>query len=233
MPRFNFDEILIQEREWEPSWLILQSECLCRFAKEQNSPTALVYAALEARNAIEQLIFTLIWLCRGTVDDETLAECKGADGLGQVLKRTEPDYRKMIRFAKICLSLERDAPNIIEWDLKVLKRYWSAVSDYCHFQHPAHVGKGKNLNVWLSKGVALVEKVFHYFESNMIRAHTANWQRESMPPEVLGAWEDFRDGRLNESDLKVRLRIMQPALRARRIVPVVAPWNDPPRQRNS
>jgi hypothetical protein len=135
----------------------------------------------------------------------------------------------MIRFAKICLSLERDAPNIIEWDLKVLKRFWSSVSDYCHFQHPAHVEKGKNLNVWLSKGVALVEKVFHYFESNMSRAHTANWRRDSMPPEVLEAWEDFRDERITESDLKIRLRIMQPILRARKNGPIVAPWQNPNR----
>jgi hypothetical protein len=147
MPRFTLNDILTRERHWQPDWLILQAESLCRFAKEHNSPTALIYAALEARNAIEQLFFTIIWLCRGSVDDQTLAQCKKSDGLGQVLKRTEPDYRKMIQFAKICLSLERNAPNIIEWDFKVLKRFWSALSDYCHFQHPEHTDLGKNLDV--------------------------------------------------------------------------------------
>ena len=102
MPRFELDEILTRDRQWQPDWLILQAECLSCFAKERNSPSALVYAALETRNAIEQLIFTIISLCRGTVDDQTLAECRGADGLGRVLRRTQPDYRKMIRFAKIC-----------------------------------------------------------------------------------------------------------------------------------
>jgi hypothetical protein len=216
MRKFDLNGILTRERRWEPDWLILQAESLSRFAKEHNSSTALVYSALEARTAIEQLIFSIIWLCRGAVDDKTLAECKKTDGLGRVLRQTEPDYRKMNRFMKVCLELESQAPNIIEWDMAILKRSWSDLSEYCHFQHPAQLWKGKMFATWLSKGIAVVEKVFHYFETNMSRANTATFRRDSMPPEVVQAWEDFRDDRLNEADLKLRLQIMQPALRVRK-----------------
>lgn len=217
-PRFEINELLTRKRECDSSWLILQAESLCRYAKEKGSCTALVYAALETRNAIEQLFFNLVFLCRPAsgLTRRDLEECKKKGGVFRVFARFAPDYRKRVEFTQLCLSLDTGAPRVIAWDTKRLEKYFGKVSQFCHFQGVSSETTEADFNVWLAKGVALVEEIFGYFKSEMSRAHSGMLRPETMQPEVRTAWENFKSGQIDLPNLRTRLELMQPVMRQRR-----------------
>lgn len=216
-PRFETGSFLERKRECDSSWLILQAESLCRFAKESGSCTALVYAALETRNAIEQLFFDLIYLCRptGGLTRRDKEECKKKGGVFRVFARFAPDYQKRVQFTQSCLSLEHGAPRLIAWDTKKLEKYFGKVSQFCHFQGVSSETTESDFSAWLAKGIALVDEVFGYFESEMCRAYSGVLRPETMQPEVKSAWEAFRNGKIDLSSLRTRLQIMQPVMQRR------------------
>jgi hypothetical protein len=218
-PRFQFSEILTQKRECTSDWLIIQAECLVRFAKEKVSATALVYAALESRNAIEQLFLEMIGTCRvGKLDEKLIKECQKTEGVFRQLKVCEPDYWKLVRFTKMLFADDPTAPCVVEWDIRKLRRFHNDLSKYCHFQAIPRHTTSSPLESWLSGGIALVEEVFDYFENTMGAGHTAVADKTSFPPEVAGTWEEFRAGSITENDARVRLTLMGPALARRRLV---------------
>lgn len=220
MPRFSINDVLKRPRHCKSDWLILQAECLVRFAKEHGSHTALVYGALEARNAVEQLGFELVILCRPTlgISEKDIKDCQKSQGVFEVLKRMEPDYFKLIRFTQICMSFNPGAPKLITWDIGKLRRYWNEVSKYCHYQGIASETVESEMNAWLGRGIALVEEIFSYFESNMKGASTGIIRKDSMPSEVLETWEQFRSGQIDVKAVETRFALMQPALARRRII---------------
>lgn len=218
-PRFEINDLLTRKRECDSSWLILQAESLCRFAKENGSCTALVYAALETRNAIEQLFFALAYLCRPAsgFSRKDREECKKKGGVFRVFAKFAPDYQRRVEFTQLCLSLEPGAPRVIAWDTKRLEKYCGKVSQFCHFQGVPTETTEADFNAWLAKGIALVEEIFDYFESEMSRANSGIFRLETMPPEVKATWEDFKSGRIDSSNLKTRLKLMQPVMQQRRM----------------
>ncbi len=221
--RFEIKDILARKRECDSSWLILQAESLCRLAKENGNCSALVYAALETRNAIEQLFFDLAYLCRpasGFARKDWEA-CRKKGGVFHVFARFGHDYQKRIEFTQLCLSLEHDSPRVIAWDTKKLQKYWGKVSEFCHFQGISTETTEADFDVWLVKGIALVEEIFGYFESEMSRASSGVLRPETMQHEVKTAWEDFKCGRIDLSNLRTRLQIMQPVVQQRRMFNIV------------
>lgn len=188
-----------------------------RYAREKGSHTALVYAALEARNAIEQLVFEIVLLASGGIDEETYRRCKKVDGAFLVLKRVEPDYRKLVEFTRLCLRLQPGAPKVAEWDFSRLRRYMNELSAYCHFQGEPSKTVESEWNSWLASGVAKIEEVFAMFLEQMAGTDgTGIIRKENMPPEVQAIWEEFRQERITVEQAKTRLQIIQPILRLRR-----------------
>ena len=217
--KFTIDGLLTRKRECKADWLALQAECLSRFAKEHGSTTALVYAALEARNAIEQLFLELILTSQsGAISKEMLTECRKNDGVFRVMEKCEPNYRKMVQFMEIIKSINPDYPALPKWDLGKLKSFHNKLSKYCHFQGHESDTIISPLNIWLSQGISLVEEIFCYFENEMANGYSAAiWDKASLPSEVAEAFEEFKQNKIEEENLKIRLQLMQPVLRQRRI----------------
>src|SRR5207248_5486953 len=53
----KFQETL---REFKLEWFVIQAKCLLEFAATASSHSALIYSALETRNAIEETAFELV-----------------------------------------------------------------------------------------------------------------------------------------------------------------------------
>ncbi len=211
----KFSQIISEKRHCESAWFIIQAKKLTDLAKEFKSTSALVYAALEARNAVEQLWFELIRTChRVEISKELLEECRKTDGIFRVMQETEPDYRKLVRFVSICGLVDKKMPKVIEWDLKRLKHFWHSLSKYCH--SPMKPDDTFESTEWFNEGVSLIYEIYQYMSSNMERAFTGIMTLQSMPEEVRHVWEDFKSNSLSEDDLSLRLKIMSPVLEIRK-----------------
>ena len=82
----QFRDIYAQ-RTPDAGWNVVQAATLLSESKKRRCGSLIIYAALELRLAIEQLIFTVIVVGRGgNIDDSILAECRKKDGLFRVLE---------------------------------------------------------------------------------------------------------------------------------------------------
>jgi len=207
---FNIKEVFTRSRQCSSDWLVLQSKSLLDEAIRARNASALVYAALEARNAIEQLWFEIVMLLHGgEIDSETLAQCRKKDGFLNVMRKATPDYYALASFTKLCCSIGPPLlPEIIVWDIKRLKKQWIAVSAYCHTQaHPRDTLADPQ---WFDKGFQIVQSVFDYMSANMSQADTGIMQPSQMAKHVKPIWEDFRVGAITEEQVLLRLKISQP-----------------------
>lgn len=214
----RFSKIFLEKRHCESDWFILRSKDLIDLAKRHNSLSALIYAALEARKAVEQLWFELIVAChKGKISKKLVEECRKTDGIFRVMQKTEPDYRKLVRFCSICRSVYIEMPIVIEWDQRKLVRFWNSLSKYCH--SPMSPVDTYESSEWFNQGLALLNEVYDYISSNMKRVGgrggTGVIDTGTMPEEVKQAWEAFKSDSISEDQLYHRLKIMFPVLQMR------------------
>ncbi len=204
-------EILSRPRQCAADWLTIQARDLAVLARATQNPSLLVFACLEARNAIEQLWYELVMLIHGgTIARELYEKCrKRRDGFLAAIREAEPRYRQLSKFTALCMHLDARAPSEgIAWDLGRLKNEWQSLSSYCHA--PGHPISTIENPQWFSKGVALVHGVFDYFQQEMSRGASALLKPANMTPEAHMIWEDFAENRITEDQALIRLKIVQP-----------------------
>lgn len=128
----NPDQIVTKENFFESSGRAFKALSWLDFAKSKRNISALEYAALETRLAIEQLIFEQLIVGVGTkLETSEYKKCSGnANKLNEIIERLIPKYEKLIEFT-IAIALP-DIP-ITKWDNRVLIKHSGKVSKYLHW----------------------------------------------------------------------------------------------------
>src|SRR4051794_11101754 len=108
MPEEQVAKVLLRDRVCASDWLIIQAHDLAVLAAETRKATLLVYAALESRNAIEQLWFDiLLILHRGELTMQFVEEVRRRrDGVLAAIRSAAPEYRKLVTFSALCMQLD-------------------------------------------------------------------------------------------------------------------------------
>jgi hypothetical protein len=152
-------QVLLRQRACAADWLVIHAEQLAGVAERRASSNLLIFACLEARNAIEQLWFEILVVLRsGQVTLEFVERIRHRrDSFLAAIREAEPNYRKLVRFFMLCMQLDSLRPvDIIPWDLGRLKKWWHALSEYCHAQaEPMTTLSNPD---WFAKGVCLVRE---------------------------------------------------------------------------
>ena len=209
-------DILSSDREFDSAWHTFQALCWLDYAKKNTNISALQYAALELRNAIEQFWFEYLILTVGGVIDrnEYLKVKNNRTKLYKFLDKLTPDFKKLLSFNKIIYSLEPNLPNITDWDLGKLKKIYGTVSDYLHFQ--GIPGESWNSSKWFVKFLSTIENGAIYLLDGFTKGNTAFLRPEDMGDEVHQVWVDYKNCKISEYDVIGRLKIAQPILQQRR-----------------
>jgi len=162
------------------------------FAKRENNVCALQYAAHDARQAIEQLLFEEIVLSVGTAFDRIeYAKCKGSSTkLHKVMRRLNPDHEKLSEFIQVIMSVLPNAPTLVRWDHKYLMKHWRKISNYLHWAgEPAETTESSN---WLSKGIVIVGAgLLHIWDKKGL-GYTGAMAPKDMQPEIRECWKNFK-----------------------------------------
>jgi hypothetical protein len=125
---------IYSERDQMAGWNVIQSATLLAEAKERRCASLIVYAALEMRMAIEQLVFLIIAVAKGGIDEATLELCRKKDGLFNVLEEVAPQYSLRCRFSNALALSYPQLPQTAEWDVKRFRKFFTALSELCHSQ---------------------------------------------------------------------------------------------------
>ncbi len=95
-------------------------------------------------------------------------------------------------------------------DIGKLYKYWSGLSEYCHKQlKPEETWKSEK---WIIKGYEFLNKVEDYLWKIFANKFLAWLKVKSMPEELKNERLLFLDEKINESELKRRLEIIEPMI---------------------
>jgi len=211
------NELLLKPRQVTTGWLVVQSESLLKIAEEKSSHTALIYAALEARNALERVVFELIVVACGAHPPEAIVEhCRRKDGVFQALGKVIPHYRLHLEFTNLVLEVD-DAPfRCAQLDIKRCKRLWSELAQYCHFIADPKKTIDAEMQTWLAAGVAIVKEADAYLRTTLTRGQLSILPTQNMPPETKEIFEKFVIGKISKSQARRSLELLTPGLKLRK-----------------
>ncbi len=213
-PRMKRFEHIYSERHQDAGWNVVQAATLLAEAKARRCSSLVIYAAVEMRMAIEQLVFTIILLAKEKIDDATLQECRKKDGLFRVLEEVSPRYSMKCRFSNVLGSFYPEIPKVAEWDVKSLRRYYTALSDLCHSQLVIQ-GMAAAPEKWNAK-IELVEKVYEFLAARM-RKGTSVLSFKGATSHAIDLWEKYSKGEITLEDVRERFALVKPLLDSRRI----------------
>lgn len=184
-------------------------------AKRTRSVCALQYAAHDALQAIEHLIFEEIVFSVGTnLDRKEYEKCKGSSTkLHKILQCLNPVYSRLALFTQGIVSVDPRLPPLVTWDHKVLMKHWGKISTYLHWAgEPVETVES---DAWIDDGLLALEAAATYIWDKNRTGFTGIMPPEKMQPEIRNCWERFRDGDIDLDAVKRVGYIALPILRQR------------------
>lgn len=184
---------------------MVQAATLFSEGMRRKRGSLIIYAALELRLAIEQLFFTIIAIGQGELNPETLVKLRKKDKLFRFLEEVSPKYSLRCRFANV-LSPFLEFPQIAEWDVRSLRRYYTELSEMCHSQLIIRDFEDDPLE-W-NKRIALLKEVYQFLETGMKKG-TGVLKLQDKNPVLADLWEKFSNGQIDAEELRNRLAIIR------------------------
>ena len=184
-------------------------------AKKRLNVSALQYAAHDARQGIEQLLFEELVLSVGTsLDRAEYEKCKGnATKLHKIVRRLSPDYEKLAQFTQAVMSIDPEMPPIEIWNHKELMKSWGSVSNYLHWAgEPRETVESKD---WVATGIKAVEAAANHIWEKAARGYTGILMLHDMPTEIRVLWDRFKVGQVDLEQVKRTANLASPILRRR------------------
>ncbi len=213
-PNINFLEA---PRQITFDWHIVQATKWLEFDGGRMLDNSLVYAILELRFAIERYLFELLLAFHNwqlEPDDEI--KYREFPAILKGLKLQAQDMSQRIEFTNLLTSTVFGGPKVALPDINFLRRRWGELSNYLHKQmrsrdHTAYLDKSLKLT-----GFDLVNDTIKYFrilEDSTDGVGVVNI--ETLDEEAKETYYQYVDGCLTKEQVRTRLIIMQPVLRAR------------------
>ena len=181
--------------------------------RRTNEFAAFHYACIDARLAIEHLIFEQIVITSGeALTPETYARCVAQPRkLKKLLDQINPDYEKLQAFTNIVCSLSPGFPPVNQWNVKTLMKSWGTLSSYLHWSG-AHSETTEDPN-WQEKAILAIANIIDPLWQKLSSAHSGCVPPKTMKPAARQVWDDFREGRIDEKAARIRLESTPPFLR--------------------
>ena len=206
------NNIFIIKRKVTSKWHIEQAERLLQIATNRKSSSALIYAALEARNAIERFVFEMSVLATGSCfADYQLRMAQKKDGIFELLKQAMENYRKHIEFTNLILNMSNANFQVSIPNLKTFKQHRTSLSEYCHCQLSPTITIDEPESKWFKKGIGTIEKTIYYITDQFNKTLGAI-SRNSMPDEVRDLFDQYIKNKVNDQSAKLKFPFRKGAL---------------------
>jgi hypothetical protein len=197
------------KRQFAPGWNVVQAATLLSVAREKKSGSFVIYSALEMRMAIEQLLFIIITMAKEGADAATTEACRKKDGLFRILGEVEPLYSLRCRFGNVLSEFYPTVPQIAEWDIRSLKRYFTDLSDLCHSQ--LVVRDMEDDAAYWNKQIALLTEVYDFLAAGMKKG-TGVLKLKDQKPLIARLWGDYSTNKISIKDVRERFKFIKNTL---------------------
>ena len=205
-------------------WSVIQAGTLIDEAKARHSSSLLIYAALELRLAIEQLVYTIIVVAQGKADEATLRACRRPGGLFRVLAEVTPRYTLKCKFSRELMAFYPEIPQGAEWDVKFLVNQHAVVTEICQAQRVIR-GMGAPTEPWDDRLTQLTE--LHAVLAAGMKKDTAVLSFKGATPQALTLWRKYSTGKISLKELRRRFASAKTPLVSRQPSPRPYPLRAP------
>ena len=212
------NEILAGDYVYDSAWHVHTAMSWVDFAKRERSPVALMYGGLQLRYAVELLWYELLSAAHPSITQtEYIQATAEATTLYRLIDKYSPFYWRFVAFGKVLASADsRPHPPIAEWDMSRLRRIHGGCGrKLLHLQGEPKVSF--NSDEWYVDRLSFLDQScsFIWEEMESSRNKLVFKPEGLKKPEVLELWEQFRDGKIDEDSVRLRLTIAQPILAQR------------------
>ena len=206
------NEIVTEINFFESSGRAFKALSWLDYAKSNRNVSALEYAALETRLAIEQLLFEQLIVGVGTkLEASEYKKCTGnAKKLNEILERIIPRYERLIEFTK---AMAPDGIPITKWNNRALIEHSGKVSKYLHWS--GGLDETIQASAWYEKGFAVVEAAANYIWQGLTTGNTAVMAINKLEPEIRELWDLYANDHITLECAVKRAEILEPILQAR------------------
>lgn len=209
------NRLLTEKRSVTSDWYFDQAEALVEFALQRDSATALVYAALEARNALERFVIEMSLLATGGhLSEVQIRTAQRRDGAFQLLDQAMSNYRRHLQFTNLTLEVGGDPFRVAIPNVGQFRRLRTDLSDYCHFQLDPAVTVNHPQRTWFIVGTTRVQEALAMVR-NLRSQINGVIQPDSMQAEAREVFQAFVAGEIDTPTARLRLRLMHPVLEER------------------
>jgi hypothetical protein len=211
----NIDRLLQEARQVTSEWHVEQASEMLKYAQENASQSALVYASLEVRMALERFVFEMsIFAGGGAFAPEELRLASRKGGVFDLLSRKIKDYRRHLEFCNLVLDVNHLPVRIPIPDLRRFKRLFTDISEYCHFQiDPAETVYNPQQR-WFLKGITTVRDAIEML-TELLQNQRGAMPRDAMAPEVSELLDRYMADECDLQTARLHLETMSPVLEAR------------------
>ena len=202
-------EIISKQIYHNASGLMFRAMSWLDVADRSGHFAAFHYACIDARLAIEHLIFEQLAITAGDdLDAEKYKRCVDNPGkLDKLLQQIVPDYEKLQEFTKLVGSLTPGPPSVNQWNIKDLRKSWGRLSRYLHWTGaPSHTTENPS---WQAQATQEVVAIIEPIWQKMRSGHSGSIRPETMPGPVREIWNEFRSGQIGFKSAQVRLDLVR------------------------
>ena len=209
------NQLLTEKRGVTSDWYFDQAVALVAFALQHDSATALVYAALEARNALERFVIEMSLLATGGhLSEAQIRTAQHRDGAFQLLDQAMNNYRRHLQFTNLTLEVDGAPFRVAVPNVGQFRRFRTDLGGYCHFQLDPDATVNHPQKKWFIAGTTRVQKALDMLR-NLRSQVNGVIHPDSMQAEVREIFQAFVAGQIDTPTARLRLRLMQPVLEER------------------
>jgi hypothetical protein len=206
-------------RESTFDWHIVQVKKWLQFDGGRKLDSALVYASVELRAAIERYLFELLFLLKeGKLFAEEEKRCRSQKGLFALIQETDPFYRKTFEFTRLVADITPGSPEITIVDTAFLRKGWENLSEYCHMHLDPERAFGSPGREFQKKGFALIGEILQKFHEWERESNCGVLRRSSQPDEVRDVYDKFIRSEIDADQAKRMLILIEPVLISRQLL---------------
>lgn len=202
------DEISSKDVHHDSTGYFFRSASWIDYVKRTGNFAAFYYACIDARLAIEHLIFEQLVISAGeSLNFDNYKRCvSNPRKLDKLIQELVPDYEKLQEFAEIVCSLQSKR-TLNRWNVKDLRKYWGQISRYLHWMGAKDETNGSQQwrDCAIQEVASIVEKLWEKSKSG----YSGSIRIDTMPPKVHDIWGEFRDGVINVESVRIRLQIVE------------------------
>ncbi len=204
------DEIISQDIYHDAQGLSYRAASWLDLVERTGDFAALHYACVDARLAIEHLIFEQLVVTGGeALTHEAYKTClSNPRNLSKMLRKIVPDYEKLQDFTELVGSMSPGLPPVNKWDINGLMKSWGVLSSYLHWSGaPSETTEKQE---WQNQAVKKASEVIEPLWQKISSGHSGCMAPQGMKPRVREIWEDFRVGKIDRESARIRLEIVRP-----------------------